>query len=67
MPAFRYCPKTCRPRISEDARQQMDEDNAIKQARRLEEARKLIEAYEAQQQKENELAESKGNDTESNS
>ena len=46
--------------ILKDARRRMDEDNAIKQIRRLEEARELIEREEAEQREEAE-----GNDTES--
>ena len=48
--------------ILKDARRQMDENNAITQARRLEEARKLIEQAEAEQLKKGE-----SDDAESNS
>ena len=48
--------------ILQETRRQMDENNAIKQARRLEEARQLIEQAEAEQ-----LEKGDGDDAESNS
>lgn len=48
--------------ILKETRRRMDEDNAIKQARQLEEARQLIEQAEAE-----ELNKGEGDDTESNS
>lgn len=47
--------------ILKETRRQMDENNAIKQARRLEEARQLIEQAEAEQ-----LEKGEGDDAESN-